>query len=160
MVLAGALHKRLGTTELTGLGGVARHAPFMASAFFVAGLASIGMPGTSGFLGEFALLSGIFEVGYWAGIFALLGVILGAGYVLWYYERAFFGPATSDDVRNMRDLNSQERRGVGTVLAVVLVAGLAPMFIVPTVSTTTNDLAQALELQAASMQTASTEAGN
>lgn len=145
MLLAGALHKRLGTTELSGLGGLARHAPLLAVAFFVAGLASIGMPGTSGFQGEFALLAGVFEFGRWAGAFALIGVILGAGYVLWFYERAFFGPAKSNEIRNLRDLSRGERWGAGAALAMVMLIGLAPMAAIGTVSSTTTDMASAFE---------------
>lgn len=145
MLLAGSIQQRIGTTELTGLGGVARHAPIMATAFFIAGLASIGMPGTSGFQGEFALLSGVFETSSFAGAFALLGVILGAGYVLWFYERAFFGPAKTNNVRNLRDLNSSERLGVGFAIVLILLVGLAPMPAIKTVSATTNELAKMFE---------------
>ncbi|KMW59928.1 NADH-ubiquinone oxidoreductase chain M [Candidatus Rhodobacter oscarellae] len=154
MLLAGGLYQRLGTTELTGLGGIARHAPLLAVAFFVAGLASIGMPGTSGFQGEFALLSGVFSYGAWAGAVALLGVILGAGYILWFYERAFFGPAKSEAVRRVRDLNGNERWGAGIAVACALVIGLAPMLAVPTVSGTTDQMASALQVKDAPVQTA------
>ena len=147
MLLTGAIHQRLGTTELTGMGGMARHAPVLATAFFIAGLAAIGMPGTSGFQGEFALLSGVFSYGIWAGIFALLGVILGAGYVLWFYERAFFGPARSKDVVQIRDLNRNECWGAGAAIALVLIIGLAPMLAVPTVSATTEDIAGTMEMR-------------
>ena len=154
MLLAGSIHQRLGTTELTGMGGLARHAPVLATAFFIAGLAAIGMPGTSGFQGEFALLSGVFSYGAWVGTFALLGVILGAGYVLWFYERAFFGPARSADVVQIRDLGPQERWGAGAAIALVLVIGLAPMLAVPTVSATTDQIASALEERPSAMMTA------
>ncbi|MEM1298660.1 MAG: NADH-quinone oxidoreductase subunit M [Pseudomonadota bacterium] len=134
MLIAGSLYQRLGTTELTGLGGIARYAPVLAVAFFVAGLASIGMPGTSGFQGEFALLSGVFEADRLIGAVALLGVILGAGYVLWYYERAFFGPAGSKDITSLRDLGKSERWGAGVAIALILLIGLAPMVAINTVS--------------------------
>ena len=145
MLLAGSIQQRIGTTELTGLGGVARHAPIMATAFFIAGLAAIGMPGTSGFQGEFALLSGVFETSSFAGAFALLGVILGAGYILWFYERAFFGPAKANNVQNLRDLNSSERLGAGFAIVLILLVGLVPMPAIKTVSGTTNELAKMLE---------------
>ena len=152
MLLAGSLHQRLGTTDLIGLGGIARHAPVMAVAFFVAGLAAIGMPGTSGFQGEFAILSGIFEAGRLVGALALVGVILGAGYVLWFYERAFFGPPKSDDIRNLRDLDGNERRMVGLAVAFILLIGFAPMPMIDAVSGATNELASVLEQHATNAQ--------
>lgn len=145
MLLAGSIQQRLGTTELNGLGGIARHAPVMAVAFFVAGLASIGMPGTSGFQGEFAILSGVFETGSIVGSIALLGVILGAGYVLWFYERAFFGPTKSEDVSKLRDLNGNERLGAGVAIALILAIGFVPLPAINTVSETTNELAGKFE---------------
>lgn len=154
MLLAGSIYRRLGTTELTGMGGIARHAPVMATAFFVAGLASIGMPGTSGFQGEFALLSGVFAFGKWAGAFALLGVILGAGYVLWFYERAFFGPAGSEDIRALRDLQGRERNSVAAAVALILLIGVAPMMAIPTVAEATNTLALSFETRSAPLETA------
>ena len=154
MLLAGSLYQRLGTTELTGMGGIARPAPLMAVAFFIAGLATIGMPGTSGFQGEFALLSGIFQEGQWVGAFALLGVILGAGYILWFYERAFFGPVKAENVRNIRDLNKNESWGAGLALVLILIIGIAPMSAISTVSSTTNQLADAFESRSTLSQSA------
>ncbi len=160
MLLAGSVHQRLGTTELTGLGGLARHAPVLATAFFVAGLAAIGMPGTSGFQGEFALLLGVFSHGTAVGIFALLGVILGAGYVLWFYERAFFGPAKSVNVSTIRDLNKQERWGATAAVALVFVIGLLPMMAVPTVTATTDQMVSTLEARTGAVLTADLSQSN
>ena len=143
MLLAGSLQQRLGTTELTGLGGIARNAPLMAVGFFIAGLASIGMPGTSGFQGEFAILAGVFHGGYLMGTMALLGVILGAGYVLWFYERAYFGPIQSANVTHMRDIGGREGWAVCAALVLVIVVGLAPMPVIKTVAATTDSLANA-----------------
>ena len=148
MLIAGSLYQRLGTTELTGLGGIARQTPVLAVAFFVAGLASIGMPGTSGFQGEFALIAGTFEADRVIGAVALLGVILGAGYILWFYERAFFGPAKSKNILSLRDLNQSERMGVGVAGALILLIGLAPMLAVPTISGATDALMATLNADA------------
>ena len=147
MLLAGTIFRRLGTTDLNGLGGVARHAPVMAVAFFLAALASIGMPGTSGFQGEFAILAGVFEAGRLAGAVALLGVILGAGYVLWFYERAFFGPVASKNVSAMQDLGKNERGGVMAAIALILLLGLAPSIAIRTTSGAAETLVQTLSQQ-------------
>ena len=157
MLLAGSLQQRLGTTELTRLGGIARQAPLMAVAFFIAGLASIGMPGTSGFQGEFAILSGVFDGGYLMGAFALLGVILGAGYVLWFYERAFFGPVTSADVTHIRDIGGREGWTVCAALVLVMLMGLAPMSAIKTVAGTTDNLSTALTHAPDSLSAMSTD---
>ena len=150
MLLAGSLQQRLGTTELTRLGGIARQAPLMAVAFFIAGLASIGMPGTSGFQGEFAILSGVFNGGYLMGAVALFGVILGAGYILWFYERAFFGPVTSTDVSHIRDIGGREGWVVCAALVLVMAVGIAPMSAIKTVSGTTDNMSATLNQTPAS----------
>ena len=150
MFLAGGLYQRTGSSELSALGGIARQAPRLAFFFFAIGLATIGMPGTSGFVGEFSILMGVFDYQWQTGAVAVTGVILSAGYLLWYYERAFFGPITSAAVRQMRDLNRRELVGVSAALALVIAIGVAPNTVISVTGGATNALAERLELVKAS----------
>jgi len=127
MFLTGALYRRTGSTELSAFGGLARYVPRLAFFFFAIGLATIGTPGTSGFYGEFSVMLGAFQAYWLLAAVAVIGVVLSAGYFLWYYERAFFGPPSSPRVAALRDLNGRESLAMGAVLALVLAIGLFPM---------------------------------
>ena len=124
--MAGALFTRLGSSELSAYGGLARQVPRLAFFFFVFGLASIGLPGTSGFHGEFLTLLGAFNAHWGFAAVGVLGVILSAGYFLWFYERAFFGPVRSPAVARMKDLNWKETALASVFAAIIFGAGLYP----------------------------------
>jgi len=125
-LLAGALHARLGTTELTALGGLARYAPRLAAAFLVFGLAGIGLPGTSGFPAELLVFIGAFRAQPALAALALLGAILGAAYFLTYFERAFLGPASREAVRAIRDLRPREAAAAAVLATAILAIGAFP----------------------------------
>ncbi len=113
--IAGFLYSRRQSTHLSAFGGLARQIPLLATFLLIVGLASIGLPGTNGFVGEFLILLGAFQASWVYGSIAVLGVILSAAYFLWYYERAMFGPLTKGLSQAMADLRPQE-----TVIAVSL----------------------------------------
>ena len=124
--MAGFLYNRTGSAELSAYGGLARHVPLLATFMLVLGLASIGLPGTNGFVGEFLILLGAFRAHWALAAIGVLGVILGAAYFLWYYERAFFGPMTHEPKRPLHDLRPREW-GIAVALSVmVLWIGLYP----------------------------------
>lgn len=145
MFLAGVLYRRTGSTELSAFGGLARYVPRLAFFFFAIGLATIGTPGTSGFYGEFTIMWGAFEANWMLAAVAVTGVVLSAGYFLWYYERAFFGPAGSPRVQTMHDLNSRETWAMSTVMAVVIAIGVYPMPLLNMTSASISALAQRLD---------------
>jgi NADH-quinone oxidoreductase subunit M len=126
LFVAGFLHKRLGSTELSSFGGLARQMPKLATFCFIAGLALIGMPGTSGFTGEFLAMTGAFRAHWVLGAVAALGVILSAGYFLWYYERAFFGPVTNPSAARLADLKPSEMMIAVPIIALVFAIGFFP----------------------------------
>jgi NADH-quinone oxidoreductase subunit M len=113
--IAGFLYTRQQTTQLPAFGGMAKHTPLLAAFFLLIGLASIGLPGTNGFVGEFLILLGAFKAHWMYGSFAVLGVIFGAAYFLWYYERAILGPVGKAVRETIGDLHLRE-----TVIAVAL----------------------------------------
>ena len=145
MFLTGVLYRRTGSTELSAFGGLARYVPKLAFFFFAIGLATIGTPGTSGFYGEFTVLWGAFEANWALAAVAVTGVVLSAGYFLWYYERAFFGPAGSEKVKKLLDLNPRETAAMSAVLAIVIAIGVYPMPLINMTSASTTALAERIE---------------
>lgn len=125
-LLAGFLHQRLASTELTSLGGAARSMPIAASLFFVLGLASMGVPGTNGFVAEHLILIGAFRSHDGLGLAALLGVILGAAYFLGFFRQAFFGPVTRQPLARAVDLRPRETWIAATAVALSLGMGSYP----------------------------------
>jgi NADH-quinone oxidoreductase subunit M len=124
--LAGSLHARLGSSDLEGMGGIAKGAPVLSAFFFLSGLASIGLPGTSGFVGEHLILLGAFRANHAFACAAVLGVVLGAAYFLRYFERAFLGPATRPSAATIPDLVPRERAIALVLCALILGIGLRP----------------------------------
>src|SRR5207302_4980813 len=124
--LTGFLVSRTGSADLSAYRGLARHLPLLATFMLFLGLAFIGLPGTNGFVSEFLILLGAFRAHWALAAVGVLGVILGAAYFLWYYERAFFGPAAPGLQKPMRDLQPREW-GIAVALSVmVLWIGLYP----------------------------------
>ncbi len=122
----GVVYDRLHTREIARYGGMARTMPRYALVFAVFMLASVGLPGTSGFIGEFLALIGAFQVNRWAAFLATTGIILGAAYMLVLYRRLFYGEITKDDVRAMPDLNWREMGFFAPLLALTLWMGIYP----------------------------------
>ena len=124
--MAGFLYTRTGSADLAAYGGLTHRIPLLATFVLFLGLASIGLPGTNGFIGEFLILVGAFRAHWVLAAVGVLGVILGAAYFLWYYERAFFGPVASDVQKPLPDLQPREW-GIAVALCVmVLWIGLYP----------------------------------
>jgi NADH-quinone oxidoreductase subunit M len=105
--IAGFLYSRRYSTQLSAFGGLAKKVPLLATFFLIIGLASIGLPGTNGFIGEFLILLGAFKAHWEYTVIAVTGVIFGAAYFLWYYERAMFGPL-AEGMQALTDLTGRE----------------------------------------------------
>lgn len=148
LFLAGALHTRLGSSDLSAAGGMARQVPVLAFFFFLFGAASIGLPGTSGFHGEFLTLLGAFLQHWQVAAVGVLGVILSAGYFLWYYERAFFGPITRRTVSSMRDLTRSETAVASAVAVIILAIGVYPSPVMNVTGASVAALAERLQTSA------------
>ena len=122
----GVIYDRLHTREIDRYGGVARPMPGYALMFMVFTMASVGLPGTSGFVGEFLVLVGAFKVSFWLALLGSLGMILGAGYMLWLYRRVVFGAVTRDEVRAMLDLSPREIAIFAPLVGLTLWMGVYP----------------------------------
>jgi NADH-quinone oxidoreductase subunit M len=107
-LLVGFLYDRRHSLEIASYGGVATPAPWLATAFMITMLASVGLPTLSNFIGEYLVLQGTALVNMRWTVFAAIGVILSACYMLWLYQRAFFGKASEDLTHHMPDLNFRE----------------------------------------------------
>jgi len=115
----GVVYDRMHTHEITAFGGLVHRMPRYAFVFMFFTLASIGLPGLSGFIGEFLVLIGTFKVNTWVAFLAATGMILGAAYALWLYGRIIFGELTKDSLKAILDMN---RREVVVFLPLVLLA--------------------------------------
>ncbi len=122
----GVIYDRLHTREIDRYGGLSINMPRYALLFLLFTMASIGLPGTSGFVGEFLSLVGVYEVSSWAAIVCTTGIILGAAYMLYLYRRVAYGVIKSDDVAAMPDLNKREIALLLPIALVVLWMGVYP----------------------------------
>ncbi len=124
-IVVGWIYERRGTWQLTSLRGMQRPAPVMAGIFTVAMMASIGLPGLNGFVGEFLVLIGTFRTHRWWGIAATLGVIIAAVYLLWAYQQSFQNEPTPEDQKT-RDVNWSEKLVIAPLIVLIVAVGVFP----------------------------------
>ncbi|MES2120796.1 MAG: NADH-quinone oxidoreductase subunit M [Pseudomonadota bacterium] len=122
----GVVYDRLHTREIDRYGGLANNMPGYALLFMVFTMASVGLPGTSGFVGEFLGLVGTYRASSWAAILATTGIILAAAYMLWLYWRICFGTTRNKDAAAMPDLSAREWWLLAPIAAVVFWMGVYP----------------------------------
>jgi len=122
----GVVYDRLHTREISRYGGLVANMPRYALVFMVFTLASVGLPGTSGFVGEFLVIMGAFQADTWVALLVATGVILGAAYMLLLYRRVIFGKLTKDDLKGLLDLNPREIAVFAPLVALVLWMGIYP----------------------------------
>jgi len=126
-MLAGVLHERRHTYEISEFGGLASPMPVYAASFLFIVLASVGLPLLNGFVGEFLVLSGAFKARAIYGVLAATGVIWSACYLLWMYQRVFFGKVTHGENNALPDLEGFEKAAVWPCAIAALVMGVAPI---------------------------------
>jgi NADH-quinone oxidoreductase subunit M len=122
----GVIYDRLHTREISRYGGLSINMPKYALLFMIFTMASVGLPGTSGFVGEFLSLAGAYKVSTWATLIATTGIILGAGYMLYLYRRIAFGPQVNADAAAMPDMDSREMWLLAPIAVAVLWMGVYP----------------------------------
>ncbi|GAA0568354.1 NADH-quinone oxidoreductase subunit M [Caenispirillum bisanense] len=122
----GVVYDRLHTRDIERYGGVANVMPRYALVFMVFMMASVGLPGTAGFVGEFLIIVGVFQVNTWVALLAATGLILGAMYMLWLYRKIIFGKLEREDVKAMLDLSKREIAIVAPLVVMVLWMGIYP----------------------------------
>jgi NADH-quinone oxidoreductase subunit M len=122
----GVVYDRMHTREINAYGGLVNRMPFYAAAFMVFTLANVGLPGTSGFIGEFLALIGTFRVNIWVATLATLGIILSAAYALWLYRKVIFGTLNKPKLAGIKDLDYREIITLGPLAALTILFGFFP----------------------------------
>ena len=136
----GVLYDRLNSRVISTYGGVVSHMPKYSFLFIIFVLAALGLPGTTGFLGEFLVLMGAFQKSYIVAMIASIGVILGAAYMLWLAKRVIFGEVTNSKIRELKDLNFIELSILLILAAAVLIFGFYPQPIIDTMKLSVDNL--------------------
>ena len=124
--LVGVIYERRHTRAIAEYGGIAKVMPKYATLFMIVALSSIGLPGLNGFIGEFLILLGAFKAHWAYGVFAASGVILAAVYLLWMYQRVFFGEITNDSNKKLLDLTTPEKVILGLMIVFIVWIGVHP----------------------------------
>jgi NADH-quinone oxidoreductase subunit M len=122
----GVVYDRLHTRRIDAYGGLVERMPIYAFVFMVFTMANVGLPGTSGFVGEFLTLVGAFRVNTWVAVFATTGVILSAGYALWLYRRVVFGRLERPSLAGIRDMSLRETLILAPLVALTILFGVYP----------------------------------
>ncbi len=122
----GVIYDRMHTREIAAYGGLVNNMPKYATVFLVFTMANVGLPGTSGFIGEFLTLLGIFKVNTWVALFATTGVILSAAYALWLYRKVIFGALTKESLKGLLDLSPREKAVIYPLVVLTIFFGVYP----------------------------------
>jgi len=125
-LIAGVVYDRMHSRLIETYGGLVHRMPVYAAVFMVVMLASVGLPGTSGFVGEFLVFVGAFQDNTWVAGLAMTGVILGAAYMLWLYRRVIFGALTKESLRHIADLSPREMALFAPLVALAIFMGVYP----------------------------------
>jgi len=150
----GVVYDRTHTREIAAYGGLVHRMPLYAAAFMVFTLANVGLPGTSGFVGEFLSLIGVFRANSWVAFFATFGVILSAAYALWLYRKIIFGKLVKPELSGMLDLSPREMWIMAPLVALVIFYGVRPNVILEAFSAPTAALLKSASLALGAVKSA------
>jgi NADH-quinone oxidoreductase subunit M len=150
----GVVYDRTHTRQIAAYGGLVHRMPLYAAAFMVFTLANVGLPGTSGFIGEFLTLLGTFRANSWVAFFATFGTILSAAYALWLYRRIIFGKLVKPELMGMLDLSPREMWVMAPLVALVIFYGVRPGVILDAFSAPTEALLKSTGLALGALKAA------
>ena len=136
----GVVYDRLHSRLISTYGGIVNYLPKYSLLFLIFALAGLGLPGTSGFLGEFLVLTGTFQKSYLVAMFATFGVILGATYMLWLTKRVIFGNTKNDEIKSLKDVNNLEITMLASLAFFVIFFGFYPAPLMETMSVSVDNL--------------------
>ncbi|MGV8830746.1 MAG: NADH-quinone oxidoreductase subunit M [Devosia sp.] len=136
----GVIYDRMHTRDIAAYGGLVERMPRYAFAFMVFTMANVGLPGTSGFVGEFLTMMGVFQVNTWVAFGAAFGVIFSACYALWLYRRVIFGALTKESLKGLLDLDLREKVMLYPLLVLTLIFGFYPAPILDTTAAAVDNL--------------------
>jgi len=156
----GVIYDRMHTREIDAYGGLVNRMPAYALIFMFFTMANVGLPGTSGFVGEFLVLMGIFQVNTWIAIFATSGVILSAAYALWLYRRVVFGDLIKESLKTITDMGTRERVIFAPLVAMTLLLGVYPALVLDIIGPSVSALVGNYETALATFEAATQFASN
>jgi len=136
----GVMYDRLHSRQISDYGGVANKMPIFAAFFMLFALANAGLPGTSGFVGEFMVIMAAIKVNFWYAFFAATTLVFGAAYTLWMYKRVVFGAVASPGVEGLKDVTGREILILAILAVAVLWLGVYPLPLTEMMHTTVDDL--------------------
>ena len=138
----GVVYDRLHSRMISTYGGLVNYMPKFSFIFIIFILSGLGLPGTSGFIGEFLVLVGAFQKNYLVGILASIGVVLGAAYMLWLAKRVIFGETKNQEIKLLKDLNLSESLMLGLLATVIIFFGFFPTPLLDTINISVDNLIQ------------------
>ncbi len=150
----GVIYDRMHTREIAAYGGLVNRMPLYAVALLVFTLANVGLPGTSGFVGEFLALQGAFRVNPWVAFFATTGVILSAPYMLWLYSRVMYGPLEKPALKGIADLDRREIALLAPLVVLVIWYGVLPGSVLDSFAASTDALVKGYQAAMSATKTA------
>jgi NADH-quinone oxidoreductase subunit M len=144
----GVIYDRMHTREISAYGGLVERMPVYAVVFMIFTMANVGLPGTSGFVGEFLTLVGAFKYNPWVAFFATFGVIFSAAYALWLYRRVVFGQLIKDSLKTISDMNAREIAVLAPLVVLTIYYGVQPQAILDAFSASITALLKSITLVA------------
>ena len=145
-LIVGVIYDRIHTREIDAYGGLVNRMPAYALIFMLFTMANVGLPGTSGFVGELLTLIGVFQVNIWVALFATFGVVLSAAYALWLYRRVVFGDLIKVSLKSINDLDRRERLLFTPLILATVILGVYPNFILDVIGPSVSALVETLEI--------------
>ena len=142
----GVVYDRLHSRLISSYGGLVNYIPKYSFLFLIFALAALGLPGTSGFLGEFLVLTGTFQKSYLSAMIATFGVVLGAAYMLWLTKRVIFGTTNNSEIKNLSDINKSEIAMLVTLAFFIVFFGFYPLPLMETFNVSVDSLINNYEM--------------
>jgi len=156
----GVIYDRMHTRDIAAYGGLVNRMPVYALVFMFFTMGNIGLPGTSGFIGEFLTMIGAFQVNTWVTAVAATGVIWSAGYGLWLYRRVVFGDLIKESLKTIKDMNAREKWIFAPLVAMTLLLGFYPSVVTDIISPSTTALVHHFDTAVAAAEAATQTASN
>ncbi|WP_299814197.1 NADH-quinone oxidoreductase subunit M [uncultured Jannaschia sp.] len=147
----GVIYDRMHTREIAAYGGLVNRMPAYALVFMLFTLANVGLPGTSGFVGEFLTLMGVFQVNTWVALVATTGVIFSACYALWLYRRVVFGDLIKESLRSITDMTGRERAIFAPLVVATILLGVYPSLITDIIGPSVANLVETYDIATADL---------
>jgi NADH-quinone oxidoreductase subunit M len=144
-LIVGVIYDRMHTRDIDAYGGLVTRMPAFALIFMLFTMANVGLPGTSGFVGEFLTLVGIFQANTWVAFFATTGVILSAGYALWLYRRVVLGDLIKESLKGITDMTAREKWIFAPLIFMTILLGIYPALVLDITGPAVSGLVDAMQ---------------